>query len=80
MDSGTIESLRDIWGSSGSDIFAVERYGTILHYPTTPHKPVTCLSVLLFGEHSEETEFLRSIRDTILSKTPEGREIIKLYY
>ena len=31
-------------------------------------------------EYSEETEFLRYFRDNVLGKTPEGKEIIKLYY
>jgi hypothetical protein len=35
---------------------------------------------MLYREHSEETEFLRSVRDNILSQTPEGQEIIRLYY
>ena len=30
-------------------------------------------------ENSEEVELLRHVRD-VLSKTPEGQEIIKLYY
>jgi hypothetical protein len=34
----------------------------------------------MYGEHSEETRLLRYIRDNILSKTHEGRELIKLYY
>jgi len=29
------ESLHDIWGSSGSDVFAVGEYGTIYHYDGT---------------------------------------------
>ncbi len=32
MVSGTSENFADIWGSSGSDIFAVGTNGTILHY------------------------------------------------
>ena len=40
----------------------------------------TCPIVLLFGEGSDEVKLLREYRDTILSQTPEGREIIKLYY
>jgi len=39
-----------------------------------------CLSEALYGEHSEETELLRNFRDNILSQTPAGQEIIKLYY
>jgi len=40
----------------------------------------SCLIVSLFGEYSEEVEMLRFIRDNVLSKTPEGQEIIKQYY
>jgi hypothetical protein len=32
MDSGTGNHLEGIWGSSGSDVFAVGYGGTILHY------------------------------------------------
>jgi hypothetical protein len=39
-----------------------------------------CLVQSIYGEHSTETKLLRSIRDNVLSKTPEGRELIKLYY
>ena len=39
-----------------------------------------CPSELLYREHSEEAETLRYVRDNILSHTPEGKEIIKLYY
>ena len=34
----------------------------------------------IYGQHSEETELLRYSRDQVLDKTPEGREIIRLYY
>ncbi len=30
--------------------------------------------------HGEETELLRNIRDDVLRQTPEGREIITLFY
>ncbi len=39
-----------------------------------------CPSESIYGEHSEEAETLRCVRDNILSHTPEGEEIIKLYY
>jgi len=45
---------------------------------TIPSEP--CPVEQLYGEHSEEVAFLRCFRDDILSQTPEGREIIKLYY
>ncbi len=45
---------------------------------TIPDLP--CLVEQLYGDHAEETEFLRQIRDDYLSKTTEGQEIIRLYY
>ena len=39
-----------------------------------------CAMQISYGENSEEVELLRYIRDNVLSKTPEGQEIIKLYY
>jgi len=40
----------------------------------------SCPAELLYGENSEEVELLRYLRDTIISTTPEGQELIKLYY
>ena len=48
--------------------------------PTTTTTAPSCLSKAIYGEHSKETEFLRYIRDNVLSQTSEGQEIIKLYY
>ncbi len=45
---------------------------------TTTSTP--CPSKEIYGENSQETQLLRSIRDNVLSQTPEGREIITLYY
>ena len=39
-----------------------------------------CLAEEIYGEKSEKTELLRYFRDNILSQTPEGQEIIRLYY
>ena len=39
-----------------------------------------CPSESIYGEHSEETELLRDLRDNTLAQTPEGQEIIRLYY
>ncbi len=39
-----------------------------------------CLAEKIYGLHSEETELLRFFRDSVLKRTPEGREIIRLYY
>ena len=42
--------------------------------------PVICPATLIYDSDSTETELMRSIRDNVLSKTKEGRELIKLYY
>lgn len=47
---------------------------------TTTSTSQSCPSTTIYGEHSEQTEILRHFRDTILNKTPEGKELIKLYY
>ena len=39
-----------------------------------------CPIVLIFGEASDEVQLLREFRDSILSQTIEGKELIKLYY
>ena len=39
-----------------------------------------CPSQYLYGESSEEVMLLRWFRDTVLSTTPEGKQIIQLYY
>jgi len=40
----------------------------------------TCPCKKIYEEESEEVELLRYFRDNVLSKSPEGRELIKLYY
>ena len=39
-----------------------------------------CPTSTLYGPSSEEAQLLRYFRDEVLSKTPEGRELIGLYY
>jgi hypothetical protein len=39
-----------------------------------------CPTEVLYGEDSEEVALLRALRDEVLRKTPEGREIITQYY
>ena len=34
----------------------------------------------IYGENAEQVELLRKYRNNVLSKTPEGQEIIKIYY
>lgn len=39
-----------------------------------------CPAWEIFGENSEEVHILRLIKENVLTQTPEGREIIRLYY
>ena len=47
---------------------------------TTTKKQGLCPFKQIYGEYSEQIELLRYIRDDILNQTPEGQEIIRLYY
>ena len=42
--------------------------------------PHPCAAKEIYGDYSKEVEFLRQVRDNVLNKTAEGRELIKLYY
>jgi hypothetical protein len=48
---------------------------------TTSSLPLPlCLAEAIYGEDAEETALLRLVRDELLSTTPEGQELIRLYY
>lgn len=47
---------------------------------TSSVRDFICPAELIYGEDSSEAKVLRFIRDRVLSRTPEGRELIKLYY
>jgi len=50
-------------------------------YPTTTSSiGGGCVLEGIYGDHSEETERLRNFRDSVLTKTEEGQELIRLYY
>jgi hypothetical protein len=53
---------------------------TTVQFTTTTASSQPCTSETIYGEDSEETELLRSFRDNVLSQTPEGQELIRLYY
>lgn len=40
----------------------------------------TCAILEIYGRDSEKVELLRKYRDTVLSQSPEGRAITRLYY
>ena len=39
-----------------------------------------CAASVLLGESDPRIDVLRQFRDTVLKNSPEGREIIRLYY
>jgi len=39
-----------------------------------------CPAEQIYGEHSEVVNALRHLRDNVVSQTPEGQELIRLYY
>jgi hypothetical protein len=47
---------------------------------TTTAPATTCPSETIYGEGSLEVTLLRAVRDNLLSQTPEGQELINLYY
>jgi len=47
---------------------------------TTSQPEGPCPAEEIYGDHAAEVQMLRAVRDNVLSQTPEGREIIKLYY
>jgi len=40
----------------------------------------SCFIQEIYEKNSEEIKVLRNYRDNVLNKTPEGQELIKLYY
>ena len=50
------------------------------HIDECSEPSATCPSIEIYGEGSLEVTLLRAIRDNLLSQTPEGQELIKLYY
>jgi len=61
-------------------IRATVEYPPVITTTTTTTRPGPCPTEFIYGEDSEETELLRQYRDDVLMQTPEGRELIKLYY
>ena len=57
------------------NVFTIEQGTT-----TTTTFKIICLSETIYGEDSEEVKLLRNFRNTVLTKTQEGRELIDLYY
>lgn len=47
---------------------------------TTTGQETTCPLIELYGENSDKIAMLRHLRNNVLTQSPEGREIITLYY
>lgn len=65
-------------GCHGDDCSDVPITTTTPSTTTVPNN--TCPSTEIYGEGSSEAALLRIVRDNLLSRTPEGQELIKLYY
>ena len=84
-----INSADDL-GNPGKDIYF--GYGRVNAFnsldPVTTSSSTTttsitqgpCATVKIYGEDSDEVAILRYLRDNLLIRTPEGREIIRLYH
>ena len=53
---------------------------TSVNTSTTTQPLSLCLAEKIYGEHADETALLRLVRDELLSTTPEGQALIRLYY
>jgi hypothetical protein len=53
---------------------------TIITSSTTTTRKPPCTMETIYGEDSEEVVILKYVRDHVLQGTPEGRELVKLYY
>lgn len=64
------------------DVITSTTTTTIMVSTTTTSSsiPDNCIGEEIYGDYSEEVKLLRYFRDDILSRTREGRELIKLYY
>jgi hypothetical protein len=66
--------------NKATDIVKVEDKANGISAEATVTVSFGCPLVQLYGEGSKEVEALRHFRDEVLSQTPEGQELISLYY
>ena len=65
--------------TSSTTTTVIETTTSIITSSTTTARKPPCLIETIYGEDSDEVVILRYIRDDVLRRTPEGREIIQLY-
>lgn len=85
MGTGTITISQEDQGTSTTTSSPSTTTSSIASSTTSSPSTTTttikrCLSESIYGGTGEETRLLRHFRDTVLSKTAEGRELINLYY
>jgi hypothetical protein len=51
-----------------------------MDFKSTCTKPTPCAAEEIYGENSKKIELFRYLRDNVLNTTPEGQELIRLYY
>ncbi|MDD1698920.1 MAG: hypothetical protein LUQ36_11195, partial [Methanoregula sp.] len=68
-----------ILSTSSTTTSIIEETTTISSSTTTARLPL-CFVETIYGKDSAEVVLLRYIRDHVLQATPEGREIVHLYY
>ena len=76
IDPSTFQDIQGVWHVDF--FYNGVKLSTVNFLLTLAGTP--CPAEVLYGEHSAETELLRNFRDRVLFETPEGRELINLYY
>ena len=76
--STTISATTSIITTSTTSLVTTST--TTISTTTTTIRSGPCAAEAIYGENAEETELLRKYRDNVLSKTPEGQELIETYY
>ena len=72
----SLEDTKTYFGAIATDM----NYDGPILISTSTTTTISCPSEELYGEGAEELALLRYFRDTILNQTPEGKELISLYY
>ena len=90
LESINLSGNSELFGPTSVTLSSPTSTTTTTQLSTTTTEPATtttttmrsgpCAAEAIYGENAEETELLRKYRDNVLSKTPEGQEIIKTYY
>ena len=95
-NNNTISRDGGAFGSTATVFSTVFTGGKVYYTTQRPHEyldtytnPVVidseqieqpCIMEEIFGDDSKETKMLRGFRDNVLNNTPEGQQIIKMYY